>query len=669
MSSRAELACALLEGPPREEGAGARSLGQGPRVLYARDTAIAQLFEQQAARTPQAPAVIAAGRTLTYRELDARTNRLARCLRACGVMPETCVGVAIERSPEMLIAQLAILKAGGAYVPLDPAYPAARVRFIANDAAVPVVLATARTRALLAGVSARILDVEEEVAAIGAQSCQPLAPRARGRHLAYLMYTSGSTGEPKGVMIEHRNVLNLFAGMDRLLGPGPGVWLAVTSMAFDISVLELFWTLTRGFTVVLHAGPGTQGIGEEMRQYGVTHFQSTPALARLLALDVRALAALGGLKALLLGGEALPVALLDRLREFVRGDIFNMYGPTETTVWSTAHRAGREGGRVPIGKPLANTQVYVLDAAGRRVAPGAAGELYIGGDGVGRGYWRRAALSGERFRPDPFRDRVIAPGANAAAPARLYRTGDLARFLPDGSLEFLGRTDAQLKLRGVRIEPGEIEAALESHPGVQQALVVAREDKPGDQQLVAYLLPRGEPPQADELRGLLAATLPEPMVPARFVVLPQFPLTANGKIDRAALPPPVAEFAGFAADPAAAVPRLETSVEQGIAETWCEALGVREIAWDANFFDLGAHSLMVAEVHMRLQQRLGHDFPLLDLFQFPTVALLGKHRRQAMDPGATAAREEAPAVADRTAAARRRAWRAARADADEQEPA
>ena len=499
---------------------------------YPRESTISQLFERQVARTPDAVAVVSAGRGLTYRELDQRSNQLARHLQQLGVHTETLVGIAVERSVEMMVGLLAILKAGGAYVPMDPSYPVQRIALMIEDSEAPVILATERTRSRLGKTARRVVSIDGDAAAIAGNGAHPVSSAASGQNLAYVIYTSGSTGKPKGVMIEHRNVVNFFTGMDRAIGPEPGVWLAVTSISFDISVLELFWTLARGSQVIIHGDEGTQTIPDEIRNYGVTHMQSTPSLARMIAVDPDGLASLGRLKKLLLGGEALPPSLIRHLRQEFHGEMYNMYGPTETTIWSTTFRITGDSDSIPIGKPIANTQVYVLDSGLQPVAAGAAGDLYIGGDGVVRGYWRRPDLTAERFLSDPFR-----PGN------RMYRTGDIARFLPDGNLEFLGRADFQVKLRGFRIEVGEIEAALENQAGVGQAVVVAREFKPRmqseDKRLVAYVVPK--PGKSWRLRICARrwlATLPEYMVPSNFVFLDSFPLTANGKIDRNALPHP-----------------------------------------------------------------------------------------------------------------------------------
>jgi len=575
------------------------------------DATIAELFRRQAARTPDAIAIIAQGRQLTYRELDARSDGLARHLSQLGATRETLIGVAIERTETLVIGMLAVLKAGCAYVPLDPSYPKDRLSWIIQDSTMPLLLTTATTRGQLPPEAAHCKVIEVE-GLIGADAgSEHIAEQADGSNLAYVIYTSGSTGKPKGVMVEHRNVVNFFAGMDQAIGSEPGVWLAVTSTSFDISVLELFWTLTRGFTVVVHAETGS--VAEEIERWHVTHLQMTPSLARMLTFDARAFAALGSLKQMLLGGEAVPAALVRHLRQVFKGEMFNMYGPTETTIWSTVGGIEEVGTSVSIGRPILNTQIFIVDGERRLLPQGEVGELYIGGDGVARGYWNRADLTADRF--------VTIPALSAT---RLYRTGDLARILPDGTIDFLGRADYQVKLRGHRIELGEIEAALEECSGIHRAVVVLREDREGDQRLVAYMLADATKRASEaELRSALGAKLPEFMVPSNFAFLAEMPLTDNGKVDRKALlkmPLASVEAQTSATDVGAA-----TDLERTIARLWQEALGRPQVGLHENFFDLGAHSLTVAEVHGRLQEVLGRTFDLVDLFQYSTVSTLAAH--------------------------------------------
>jgi amino acid adenylation domain-containing protein len=591
--------------------------GNRTEADYPRASTIAAVISEQAARTPDAIALICHGRTMSYGRLDESANRLARHLQALGVKPDTLVGVAMGRSETLAVSLLGILKAGGAYVPLDPAYPQDRLSLMIEDSEMPVLLTTADSRVHLplASGSLTVLDVEDP--AIAYESPQPVASAATPANLAYVIYTSGSTGKPKGVMVENRNVVNFFTGMDRAIGCKPGVWLAVTSVSFDISVLELLWTLTRGFTVVVHGDEGSATIGDEISRYRVTHLQMTPSLARMLTLDPHAFAALGSLKQMLLGGETVPAALIHHLRQTFKGEIHNMYGPTETTIWSTTCRIEDVGSTVSIGRPIANTQVHILDADLSPVAPGEIGELFIGGDGVARGYWKRPDLTAERFLTIP--GLTGQPGDNR----RIYRTGDLARFLPDGNIDFLGRADYQIKLRGHRIEPGEIEALLEKCPGIRQAVVVVREDREGDKRLVAYLVADEDNSSSAALRAALDAKLPDYMVPSAFVFLDALPLTGNGKIDRNALlslPPP--NLASGAAHNAA---QPANEIERIVARVWQQALGIPSVGLTDNFFDLGAHSLTVAEAHAKLQEALGREIALLDLFQFTTVSALAAY--------------------------------------------
>jgi amino acid adenylation domain-containing protein len=582
-------------------------------VDYPRSSTIAELFALQAARTPGHIALAAGTRQLNYRQLDERSNRLARHLQSLGVGPDTLVGVAMARTESLVITLLAILKAGGAYVPLDPTYPKERLTLVIGDSRMRIVVTTEESRTLLPLDLSSLAVVNAEDPTIASLSSAPVHSSAGSHHLAYVLYTSGSTGKPKGVMLEHRNVVNFFTGMDLAIGSDPGVWLAVTSISFDISVLELLWTLTRGFTVVLDAGRGPGFVADQIARHGVTHLQMTPSLAMMLTLDSRAYAALASLRTMLLGGEAVPASLINLLRKVFKGDIYNMYGPTETTVWSTSYLIREVGSSVSIGRPIANTQVYMLDEGFEPVPVGEIGELFIGGDSVARGYWKRPELTAERFITLPLLSRE-----------RIYRTGDLARFLPDGNIEYLGRTDYQIKLRGHRIEPGEIEAFLEQCRGVRQAVVVLREDREGDKRLVAYLVaPAGGPESPVELRASLASKVPDYMVPSAFVFLPSFPLTDNGKIDRKALlklPPP-----NLSAEAAEDATEAGSEMEQIVARAWREALSVPSVGLTDNFFDLGAHSLTVAEVQARLQQDLGREVALVDFFQFSTVAALAAH--------------------------------------------
>ncbi|WP_375772564.1 non-ribosomal peptide synthase/polyketide synthase [Archangium gephyra] len=577
------------------------------------DACLHHLFEAQVERTPDAPALGFEGTWLTYRELNQRANRLAHALRALGVGPESRVGVRVQRSAEMVVALLAILKAGGAYVPLDPTWPGERLAYMLEDSGARVLVTQAALEGTPSASDTAVVRVDVDSPALASGRDENPSSGAMAGNLAYILYTSGSTGQPKGVQVPHRTVSNFFTAMDaRLQVPERGVWLAVTSISFDISVLELLWTLSRGFAVVVQKDTlDTDWLPEAVRQYAITHLQCTPSLARTLVAEPPQAEALRHLKQLLVGGEALSTELARELRRYVPS-LLNMYGPTETTVWSSSHDVpARLDGSVPLGTPLANTQLHVLDERMRPVPLGVPGELYIGGEGVVRGYLNRPGLTAERFVPDPF---------STGRGARLYRTGDRVRRRADGSLEFLGRIDFQVKVRGFRIELGEVEAALEQHAGVSQAVVVVREDSPGDKRLVAYVVPASaeQPPSVGELRDALKQKLPEYMVPAAFVALKALPLTANGKVDRKALPIPDATLStgtGYVA------PRNE--VEQRLCDIWAQVLGLKQVGIHDNFFQLGGDSIISLQVVARAR-RAGFVLATRQLFQHQTVAQLAQ---------------------------------------------
>jgi len=577
-----------------------------------------ELFEWQAARQPEAAAVAGQGRTLTYGELEARANRLAHHLRRLGVGPETRVGLCVDRSPEMVVALLGILKAGGAYVPLDPAHPAERLALVLGDSAPAVLLTEERWLERLGGGAAapRIVCLDREAAAIAAQPGSAIAaPSARPADecLAYVLFTSGSTGRPKGVSLPHRAVVNFLRAMAERPGLGADGQLpvvpALTTLTFDIAALEIYLPLALGGRIeVVRDEERTDGrrLAALMEAAGVTAMQATPATWRLLVDS--GWRGRPGLVALC-GGEALPSELAAAL--LARGvELWNVYGPTETAVWSSLRAVGAPElaarGAVGLGRPIANTRFLVVDERLEPVPMGAAGELLIGGDGVARGYWRRPELTAERFVPD-------ASGAGQGG-SRLYRTGDLVRHLPDGGLEFLGRIDHQVKLRGFRIEPGEIEAALTGLPGVRQAAVSFAVAAAGDRRLTAYVA--GSPEiTAARLRDALRRKLPDYMVPAGFVLLPDLPLTPNGKLDRRALArlePPPADEAEL--DP----PR--TAVEELVAGFWKEVLGEVRPRRGDDFFDLGGHSLLATQLASRLAETLGIELPLTRIFETPTLA-------------------------------------------------
>jgi amino acid adenylation domain-containing protein/non-ribosomal peptide synthase protein (TIGR01720 family) len=568
------------------------------------------LFAAQAARMPEAPAVDFEGEILTYRELDGRANRLAWHLRHLGVGPEVLVGLAMERSFDMLAGVLAVLKAGGAYVPLDPEYPQERLAFMMSQARIPILLTQERLLAKLPAHTGRIVAVDRDAERI--EEYPDTAPRSgvRPENLAYVIYTSGSTGKPKGVQIPHGAVVNFLRSMSKAPGLTAGdTLLAVTTLSFDIAGLELYLPLINGAKVVLvprDVAQAGEQLVERLVRSGTTVMQATPATWRLLLgagwtgnADLKVLC----------GGEALPRDLADQLLDAC-GSLWNVYGPTEATIWSMLHRLEGHGGPIPIGKPIDNTQVYLLSPRLQPVPAGVPGELYIGGAGLARGYRDRPDLTAERFVPAPFAGELGA---------RLYKTGDLARHLADGTLEFLGRIDHQVKVRGFRIELGEIEAVLAQHPDVAQCVVLAREDTPGTKRLVAYLVPEAAGPKTQELKDFLKERLPEYMVPALFVTLEALPLTPNGKVDRRALPAPDKGRS----DPDKPYVAPSTPAEQTLAALWAEVLGVPRVGVHDDFFDLGGDSLTVIRVVSKANKG-GLGITTKQLFQNRTVAALAK---------------------------------------------
>jgi amino acid adenylation domain-containing protein len=571
-----------------------------------RETTVHGLFEAQAARTPDAIAVMFEGEALSYRELDRRANRLARRLQEHGVGPEVPVGLCVERSAGMLVGLLAILKAGGAYLPLDPTYPRERLELMLADAAVPV-LVTQREllETLPRGTAAAVcLDAEGGWTAPG--SAAPVDSGVTGEQLAYVIYTSGTTGRPKGVQITHRAAVNLLTSLAEIPGLGPrDTMFAVSTLTFDVATLELLLPLIVGARVAIAPRGVTMDgrlLSAALAQAGATVMHATPAIWRLLVES--GWSGAPPFKAMS-GGEALPATLAAELLARCT-EVWDLYGPTETTICSAAAPV-RAGVPLWLGNLIANTRLYLLDSHLMPVPIGVPGELYIGGTGLARGYLGRPRLTADRFVPDPF---TQAPGA------RMYRTGDLMRRRPDGGLEFLGRTDHQVKLRGFRIELGEIEAVLTRHPAVHQVAVLAREDRPGDKRLVAYVLPAaGEAPAIGELRDHLRRKLPDYMVPSAFVLLSRFPHTSSGKVDRSALPAP--DHQPHAASTYVA-PR--SALERLLAGICTEVLGIERMGANDDFFALGGHSLLATRVIARLEANLGVEVPVRLLFEAPTVA-------------------------------------------------
>jgi amino acid adenylation domain-containing protein len=597
-------------------------------AAYRLDKCVHELFEEQAARTPDAVAVVHDGRTLTYSQLNARANRLAHHLRALGVRPDERVAICVERSLEMLIGLLAILKAGGAYVPLDPVYPVDRMAHMLEDSAPVAVLGHGCTRAALdramAGILARPAMVDLEDAWNNQSSANP--GRAEigltSKHLAYVIYTSGSTGQPKGVMIEHRNVARLFAATeDWFQFDAKDVWTLFHSFAFDFSVWEIWGALLYGGRLIVVPQLTTRSphdFYELLVEERVTVLNQTPsAFAQLIATQRDSVSA-HSVRYVIFGGEALDALTLKPWYKDPRNQharLINMYGITETTVHVTYYPLEPADADKPrasrIGCPIPDLSFYILDDHGEPAPIGVIGEIYVGGAGVARGYLNRSQLTATRFVPSRF-----------VEGDRLYKTGDLARYLPEGNIEYLGRNDFQVKIRGFRIELGEIEARLAECEGVSEVKVIAREDSPGDKRLAAYYM-AGANIRPEALRAHLMASLPEYMVPAAYVRLDRMPLTHNGKLDRNALPAPDSRAYGLDAYEAPDGP-----MEEKLARIWAGVLGLDRISRNANFFDLGGHSLLAVRMLARIEAEFGQSLNLTSLFRAPSIAKLGQLLQQ-----------------------------------------
>jgi amino acid adenylation domain-containing protein/non-ribosomal peptide synthase protein (TIGR01720 family) len=589
---------------------------------YPREASIQQLFEAQAARTPEAVAIEFQGQTLTYRELNARASQLAHHLRQLGVGRETLVGICAERSLEMIIGLLGILKAGAAYVPFDPAYPQERLAFMLADTNVPVLLTQASLKAAFPNLPSAIqticLDAEWEQ--IAQQRADNPEDQTKPDDAAYVIYTSGSTGRPKGAVIPHRGVVRLVKETNYVSLSPTEVMLQFAPVSFDASTFEIWGALLSGARLIIFPPqtPTLEELGAFIRAHQITTLWLTASLFHLMA-DHQP-DSLRGVRQLLAGGDVLSPAHVERMaRVLEQGRVINGYGPTENTTFTCCYPAPqdyRAGGPLPIGRPIANTQVWILDRQCQPVPVGVPGELYIGGDGLARGYLNRPKLTAEKFIEWPMADYLSSSSAIGHRPSaiRLYRSGDLARFLPDGSIEFLGRLDQQVKIRGFRIEPGEIEATLTAHPSVREALVIAREDEPGDKRLVAYLISQAET-SASQLREYLKERLPEYMLPSAFVRLEAFPLSPNGKVERKALPAP---DGSQGASEGSAPPR--SALEELLAGMWRELLRVERVGIYDNFFELGGHSLLATQLAARIREVFGIELPLRAVFEAATIA-------------------------------------------------
>ncbi|MEW5926797.1 MAG: amino acid adenylation domain-containing protein, partial [Gemmatimonadota bacterium] len=591
---------------------------------FPRGSTLHELFAAQAARTPGAPAVAFGDETLTYAELDARANRLANHLRRLGVGPETRVGVCLERGPEMIRAVLGVLKAGGAYVPLDPSYPQDRLAYMVADAGARVLVTHAQLAERLAdaGAGAAVVRLDADRDAIDAESAGAPETGVAEANLAYVVYTSGTTGRPKGVQVEHRAWANAYRAWEEAyrLRPGPTSHLQMASFSFDVFGGDLVRALCSGGKLVpvpMDTLLDPQALYALMRRHGVDTAEFVPAVLRSLSQHLRETGQrLDFMRLLVAGSDAWYVREHEEIRALCAPDTrcVNSYGVAEATIDSTWYESGRGqlsgDAMVPIGRPFANMRVYVLDRRMQPAAPGVPGELFIGGAGLARGYLGQPGLTAEKFVPDPF---------SRAQGARLYRTGDRARWLADGNLEFLGRADHQVKIRGFRIEPAEVAAQLLEHPAVREALVLVREDRPGEKRLVAYLVPEeggdGAGPSAAELRDHLRERLADYMVPSAFVAVDAFPLTPNGKVDRGALPVPEREEAASFVAP-------RTPAEEVLAGIWAEVLKTERVGVEEGFFELGGHSLLATQVISRARDAFGVEVPLRALFEAPTVAAL-----------------------------------------------
>jgi amino acid adenylation domain-containing protein len=601
----------------------------GPRLDVPAEP-LHRTFERQAARTPDAAALAWDGGTMTYGELERRANQVAHRLRRLGVGPEVRVGVCMERGPELVAALLGTLKAGGAYVPLDPEYPAERLAWMTADAGAPVILTQPHLRDGLPPSAAETVEIDPAFAAVAGEPETAPALDDDPARLAYVIYTSGSTGTPKGAMNEHAGVVNRIAWMQAEYGlTADDVVLQKTPFSFDVSVWEFFWPLSVGAKLVL-ARPGGHRdapyLAGLMERGGVTTAHFVPSMLAAF-LEAAPAGRCASLRRVVCSGEALPAELAQRFyaRMADAGNgavrLHNLYGPTEAAVDVTHHpcEPGDDAPWVPIGRPVANTRIHLLDAHGAPVPVGVPGELHIGGIQVGRGYGGRPGLTAERFVPDPF---SAGPGA------RLYRTGDRARWRADGALLFLGRLDDQVKLRGFRIEPGEVEAELLRHPAIAAAAVRVREDVPGDARLVAYVVGRGgAAPDAAELRAFLGGRLPEHMVPSVFVGMDALPLTASGKVDRRALPAPPEDAA-----PAQGHVAPRNVVEDMLAEMWAEVLRRPGIGVTENFFAIGGHSLLATQVLVRIAETFEVEIPIRTFFAAPTIEALAAAVQAAGSP-------------------------------------
>jgi aspartate racemase len=591
---------------------------------YPRHLCVHELFEQQVSRRPDATALVFEKQELSYRQLNERANQLAHHLIELGVGPEVIVGVALERSLELIISLLAILKAGGAYVPLDPSYPRERLKMMAEECSTKIIISVSRLQESLPQGERKLCLLDHIMVALEHYPKTTPVTAVMPMNLAYVIYTSGSTGRPKGVAVLHRGITRLVLNTNYVVLTRDDVFLQIASVSFDAATFEIWGALLNGakLYVFSHYLPGLKELGNFICEHQVTVMWLTAAFFnQMVDSDVESLASV---RQMITGGEVVSVLHVSKFLNAIHpgGVLINGYGPTENTTFSCCYRMdGRSkvSDHVPIGSPISNTQVYILDQQMQPVAIHTIGEIYLGGEGLARGYINRPDLTAELFLANPF---------SQDPTAKIYKTGDLGFWNPDGTVSFAGRVDDQIKLRGIRIEPAEIEEALLHVSGISQAVVICREDVPGNQQLVAYcILESGRSlPTAHELRLSLARTLPEAIIPTAFVALEKFPLTSNGKVNRRALPLPH--------DDANRVPLTwmpKSLLEQRLIELWQKVLGRQNIGVHDNFFDLGGHSLAAAVVVNEVEKLLGQRLPIAILFLSPTVYELATYLKQSSD--------------------------------------
>jgi amino acid adenylation domain-containing protein len=590
-------------------------------ALYPENSCIHYLFEEQVKKTPDKTAVIFENEKLSYHELNARANRVAHFLTKQGVKPGTLVGLCLNRSLNMIVGLLGILKAGGTYIPLDPSYPADRLSYMLQDSKLSLLLTGTHLYGFAEGIPVKIVNMDTLDEKISGDNMENPEIEISSANLAYIIYTSGSTGKPKGVQISHKALINFIVSMQREPGLSEADrLLSVTTLSFDIAGLEMYLPLVAGACLII-AGRETvydaDALMGEIDRHDISVMQATPATWKML-ID----AGWKGKKdlKLLCGGEAMSRELADQLLQRC-GCLWNMYGPTETTIWSTIKNVKSGDPQISIGRPINNTQIYILDSNMEPVPVGVTGEIFIGGDGLSSGYLNRPELTAERFVGNPF---------GSGPDSRIYRTGDLGRYLPDGNIEALGRIDNQVKIRGFRIELEEIEALLSKHPAIHEAVVAAKVVSSGDRQLIAYFTCEGYDVPADlELRNHLKHDLPVYMIPSAFVRVPSIPLTPNGKVDRLSLPIP--ESLSKQTEKKYTAPQNE--LEGMIAEIWSQVLQIQNVGTEDNFFDLGGHSLLLSKVHNTLKKKVQKDITMVDMFKYPTVQALAGFLSSGGDSG------------------------------------